>query len=82
MNNKEITLKGNEFGWILKLAEERYVELKSSGKLKEYEVLDNFLSNLLGRFHSNNFYSGSSETIWILTRIDNDQKGIKINEPR
>lgn len=70
INEKTIELKGNELGWILKLAEEHYISDKFQKYIKQFklEALDKFLQELMCYFHPNNFSAGHSETIWILTK--------------
>jgi len=65
---REITLRGNELGWILKLAEGHYdsKEFREWIKNNKLEKLNKLLSLLIAKFHPNNFNAGSSKTIWLL----------------
>ena len=65
-----VKIKGNELGWILKLAENHYMSKNFQNYIKKYKLdkLDDFLKLLLCRFHPNNFNPEDSSTIWILTK--------------
>jgi len=67
-----LKLKGNELGWILKLAENHYMSTAFQDYIKKYNLdeLNQFLKLLLCRFHPNNFNAGHNQTIWILTKDD------------
>lgn len=64
-----IKLKGNELGWLIRMAEKGYMDEKFQQWLKDNELegLHRFLKLLMCRFHPNNFNAGHSEDIWTLT---------------
>lgn len=69
MEKRTIKLKGNELGWILKLANEHLLSEQFQHYLKRYNLpeLQPFLHRIMGQFHEANFYAGTSEDEWILT---------------
>jgi len=70
INDNMIELKGNELGWLLKLAEAHYISDKFRAYIKQHNLksLDDFLKKLMCYFHPNNFNVGHSETTWVLSR--------------
>jgi hypothetical protein len=63
-------LKGNELGWILKLAEIGF-EKESFKKFREKNPkLEKFLIQLLLRFHPNHFHAGFPNVTWELKKIE------------
>ena len=81
MDKRTIKLKGNELGWILKLANEYLLSEQFQTYLKRHDIpqLQSFLHQVMGQFHETNFYAGTSEDIWILTN-DSSKQTIKLNQ--
>jgi len=75
MEKRMIKLKGNELGWILKLAQEHL--LCESFQRTAPTKLQRFLYELMGQFHEINFYVGTSKDIWILTNEPKQKKKIR-----
>lgn len=76
----KVEIKGNELGWILKLAEIGYNSEKFRKFIKENKLkgLDASIKALMVKFYPGNFYTGYSNTMWILIReIKNDSSPIK-----
>jgi len=65
----KIEIKGNELGWIIKLAENHYnsILFRTWIRKKKLWKLDNFLMKLMSIFHPSNFNPGDEEKVWILT---------------
>ena len=66
------TLRGNELGWIFKLAEEKFDSKKFQEYLKKnnMEATFGFLNRLMAYIHPNNFDSGKSNDEWLLIKKD------------
>lgn len=69
---KAKTIRGNELSWLIQLAESHL----DSKTFQDYLTKNNleptrqFLNRLLADFHPNNFYTGRSDTEWLLTKKD------------
>jgi len=84
MEKRIIELKGNELGWILKLANEYLLSEQFQTYLKRYNLsqLQPFLHQIMGQFHETNFYAGTSEDKWILTNDYDSLRPSKIEEEK
>jgi len=63
-----IELKGNELGWILRLADEHYRSKEFEEWVEQFKrgIVKEFLKQLMIKFHPNNFNYGTHMTKWIL----------------
>lgn len=61
-------LKGNELGWLIKLAEATYTNDEFQKSIEKHPKLQKFLSDLISRFHDTRFNPGHSETTWVLEK--------------
>ena len=79
VGKRTIELKGNELGWIIKLAQEHLTSEQFQTYLKRHNLsqLQPFLHEVMGQFHELNFYAGTSEDVWILTNDSSKQTKIK-----
>ena len=75
MEKRIIELKGNELGWIIKLAQTHLTSQDFHEYLIRNELyeLQPFLHQIMGQFHETNFYAGTSEDKWILTNDTSSQ---------
>ena len=69
-------INGNELGWILRLAEGHYDSEQFQQWLKKHDLekLNDFLKELMCKFHPTNFYAGNSRKVWILTDEEEKRK--------
>ena len=74
----KIILKGNQLGWIIKLAEERLDDPKFIKYLMGNPQLKDMLYNLIGTFHPTRFNHGTSDTIWTLTNEEREIESFSI----
>lgn len=75
----KIILKGNQLGWLIKLAEERLDDPKFIKYLGNNPELKDMLYNLISTFHPTRFIHGTSNTIWTLTDEEREVKSFLIN---
>lgn len=79
MTKQVVILKGNELGWLIRLAEEHLMSKGFQIYLKESKIqgLNPFLNELLAKFHPANFRHGSIDVTWVLT--EKEESGRKWN---
>jgi hypothetical protein len=72
----EIILKGNELGWLIKLAETHFDSSTFHEWLKKANApkLFDMSQNLLNKFYPCRFNAGGSETTWELRRLLEGEK--------
>lgn len=71
-----LELKGNELGWLLKLAEKGYMCKEFREWIEKYNMqgVDDFLKVLMCKVHPNNFNPKSSNVTWVIKEKENDGK--------
>lgn len=70
MSENELELKGNELGWLIKLADAHYFTPNFQTYLEKNHMrpLGEFLRALLCKVHPDNFCAGGNTTTWIIKR--------------
>ncbi len=64
-----VSLKGNELGWLIKLANDKWLSKEFQQFVSDKPNLHRIFIKLFGKFHTTNFYAGTSEREWRIEEI-------------
>ena len=61
-----VSMKGNELGWLIKLAHDKWLSEEFQKFVSGKPKLHTMFIQLFGKFHQTRFYAGTSEKEWSL----------------